>query len=541
MSADYDYMFGSQDPQKSNAEDLNRLARFMVGGKNFPIPVVYEKSVTEKNLTVEVPTDSVPDLKPGLPAGYTYFGQFIDHDISFDSRSDREVQSDLPFDLTKVRSTNQHSPTFDLETIYGPNPLNEAGEISDKMSNLVSTSCHPFLKVGRTRESTTDKRELPFDLFRNPGDPTAVIADSRSDGNLLLAQMHLLFLKLHNAVVVKLSSHCKSRDDLFARSRVVAIRCYQHLILHDFLRALVDLRILEQIKKSGNCIFKPKDLESAFVPYEFTSAAFRFGHSMIRNSYQLNRIQNAPIGRIQGQTGKARFGGTSAQRLAIEWAVDWRLFFYDENKKSRNLANRIDTRLANGLSPLVPGHKFTDPRNFSLAALDLFRGFEKRLASGQDLAEEARGYYSEVKILSPAAIQSVFTSDRIDIDPSSFSTLNDVFSTNTPLWFYLLAEAENRPVDETEGYARLGPLCSVIVCETIIGLLCLSPFSILATPFGESDDDRLVFGSGVAAARFGFGDVLRLVQSANEEFQKYLYPEIKLPFDDLYPESDQSK
>ncbi|MBK8150047.1 MAG: hypothetical protein IPK58_18075 [Acidobacteria bacterium] len=158
-----------------------------------------------------------------------------------------------------------------------------------------------------------------------------------------------MFLKLHNAVVVKLSSHCKSRDDLFARSRVVATRCYQHLILHDFLRALVDLRILEQIKKSGNCIL-PKDLESAFVPYELTSAAFRFGHSMIRNSYQLNRIQNAPIGR---DSGADRQGATAARQRKDCDRMGCRLeiVLLRRKTKSRNLANRIDTRLANGLSP----------------------------------------------------------------------------------------------------------------------------------------------------------------------------------------------
>ncbi|MBK7705069.1 MAG: hypothetical protein IPJ30_04635 [Acidobacteria bacterium] len=111
-----------------------------------------------------------------------------------------------------------------------------------------------------------------------------------------------------------------------------------------------------------------------------------------------------------------------------------------------------------------------------------------------------------------------------------------MFRTETPLWFYILAEAETKGERVDKEFHRLGPLGSVVVCETIIGLLQISPFSILAEPLGESEDDQTVFGT----ASVGFGEVLELIQNVNADFQKTLYPEINYSFDDLYPEREKT-
>ena len=53
----------------------------------------------------------------GIPSGYTYLSQFIAHDVSLDSEN-----LTLPWKpILSSTITNQRSPFFDLETLYGFN------------------------------------------------------------------------------------------------------------------------------------------------------------------------------------------------------------------------------------------------------------------------------------------------------------------------------------------------------------------------------------------------------------------------------------
>ena len=53
---------------------------------------------------------------PRIPAGFTYLGQFIDHDLTFDPASSLQKQND-PDALVDYRT-----PAFDLDNIYGRGP-----------------------------------------------------------------------------------------------------------------------------------------------------------------------------------------------------------------------------------------------------------------------------------------------------------------------------------------------------------------------------------------------------------------------------------
>ena len=57
-----------------------------------------------------------PDFDSDVPAGYTYLGQFIDHDITFDPVSSLQRQND-PNALHNFRT-----PRFDLDSLYGAGP-----------------------------------------------------------------------------------------------------------------------------------------------------------------------------------------------------------------------------------------------------------------------------------------------------------------------------------------------------------------------------------------------------------------------------------
>src|SRR5215831_481708 len=54
-----------------------------------------------------------------IPAGYTYLGQFITHDITFDSSTSSQRRTDP----NMIR--NFRTPRFDLDSLYGDGPEND--------------------------------------------------------------------------------------------------------------------------------------------------------------------------------------------------------------------------------------------------------------------------------------------------------------------------------------------------------------------------------------------------------------------------------
>src|SRR5205809_988902 len=60
-----------------------------------------------------------PGQDSWLAAGYTYLGQFIDHDITFDPASSLQRDND-PDSLVDYRT-----PRFDLDSVYGRGPLDQ--------------------------------------------------------------------------------------------------------------------------------------------------------------------------------------------------------------------------------------------------------------------------------------------------------------------------------------------------------------------------------------------------------------------------------
>lgn len=62
------------------------------------------------------PKDGPDDEESGIPALYTYLGQFIDHDLTFDPDGSFQKQKDP--DAT----TDFRTPAFDLDNVYGRGP-----------------------------------------------------------------------------------------------------------------------------------------------------------------------------------------------------------------------------------------------------------------------------------------------------------------------------------------------------------------------------------------------------------------------------------
>jgi hypothetical protein len=443
--------FGADDDE--NVKNLAHLGKAMSAG-------------------FDPPKDGKDEEESGIPALYTYLGQFIDHDITFDPASTLQKQDD-PDALTDFRS-----PAFDLDNVYGRGPDDEP---------YLYDSDKSFLRGDPLTLGDPDAR----DLIRNNA-PTrrAVIGDPRNDENAIVSQLQGLFHRFHNRAL-KSHPHEKFEDvQKFVRFH------YQYVILNDFLPRIIHSTVLSDLKTQGK--YDKSKLKFVhikkrpFMPVEFSVACYRLGHSMIRPDYRLNDAILLPIFPVPETTAPGFSEGLTGFRAMISnWGIDWGRFIdidirrYDgtpiQNLRRLQFAYRIDTSVVNPLSTLP---EIVAKRPNSLAQRNLERGWRLGLPNGQKVAE-GMGVkpLSDDQILIGKAVDNPAPGEK----PVSIITVNPVFKANCPLWTYILAEAMHNkedvkiPVEEdvTIKTPRLGPVGGRIVAEVFLGLMFADKHSLL--------------------------------------------------------------
>ncbi len=367
---------------------------------------------------------------PDIPCGYTYLGQFVDHDITFDPVSSLDRAND-PDALTNFRT-----PRFDLDSVYGRGPADSP--------YLYDQEDPASLLVGHN----AGVHDEPVDLPRNQ-QGRALIGDPRNDVHFIVSQLHLAFVRFHNAVVDHLRFDVEP-GDLFNEARRVATWHYQWIVVHDFLNRLVGPDLLGRVLVTNARTGKARaDLSyftwrtRPFVPVEFSAGAYRFGHSMVRDVYRINdTIEPLPIlTDIRVANRLQHLGGF--RTLPKGWTVQWKYFFPLGDQAPQH-SRLIDARLAEPMRKLPP---LIDDARRSLGLLNMLRGRALQLPSGQAVA---------------AAMGTSVPDTDLHL------------SGETPLWFYLLREAE-----VLAGGRRLGPTGGRIVAEVLVGLLKGDPSSFL--------------------------------------------------------------
>jgi Animal haem peroxidase len=438
------------------------------------------------------------DDHPSLHAGYTYLGQFIAHDISFTQQNVIPASHIPPDQIPQLRN-----PSLELDSLYGDGPE------SDKHRDLYEggTSLKLGLTVGTGAGVTAPeyRNDLPRSEKKGPSYRRAIIADERNDDNLIVAQTQVAFMKFHNAVIADLNEKGVAANKLFSEARKKVVQHYQWIVLNDFLPKIIDEDVLKKVIQTYPS--KHFDLQPGpkpFIPAEFAFAAFRFGHSLVRNVYNWNPI-NDRIGlmRLLSLTGKN--GNLEAtEALSSDWIIDWTRFYdfsgfgIPRNPKL-NLARAVQTSLATSFKelPLREPRFLNDinPKNYrSIAALDLIRGHRAELPSGQKVA----------KLLNVDPLKPEVIADS----PHKEFLEKCGFDKETPLWYYILKEAEIGLKTEVN---HLGPIGSHIVAETFVGLIRASQFSILPQNGGEP-----VWKPDLGQKtkdQFGMADLLMFVQN----------------------------
>ena len=334
-----------------------------------------------------------------MPAGYTYLGQFIDHDLTMDVTEVELGEPVSPAELLQARS-----PSLDLDSLYGAGPSRPGSAKFYEADGL-------HLKTGDTVRAGPDREKVGHDLPRvgtggavqeaegaDPGPAQRREPDRRPDPprDDPLPQPGA-------------STGCPRRcrpAQRFRRARKPVTLHYQWLIRHDFLPRIVQKRVLDDVFTNGRKLVEPTatPTDVPTMPIEFSVAAFRLGHSMVRSAYDWNRRFPGRGGSLFYMFDFSAGGGTLGGnlKLASNWIADWRRM-YDfaggghadlAGPNGVNKAQRIDTLVADPLKFLpasVFGEReqdvdFNDPAR-NLAFRNLVRGSMLKLASGQQMVE----------------------------------------------------------------------------------------------------------------------------------------------------------
>ena len=385
---------------------------------------------------------------PEIPVAFTFVGQFTDHDLTMNAVNLFEVQDrDIP---------NNASPLIDLDSVYGPRST-----LSTVNSN---TLFHPD---GRFRlKDHGSYHDLERDAMGN-----AFISDKRNDENQLILQVHLLVMRTHNTLI-------KGGLNLMEAYRETLFN-WQSVLLTDYLPRLLDQDVyadqLVQIQQPnfGNFRYKPylnltDNSYIARMPHEF-AIGFRMGHSQLRSKYQLQPsgqafdLFNNALTSAGGPSVNKFADLRGSQVLTPEKVIDWPFFAGGAEK-----SNRIDSKVTPVVDDL-PESAIPDDIKYigNLVHRNLIRSRQVGLCAGEDLAE----FYGYDRSHLPISV--------IEPDPAARHLYHQGADFRTPLWYWVLKEAEHTGTATT---SRLGKVGSHIIGEVILGAIKWARESVLNEP-----------------------------------------------------------
>ena len=422
---------------------------------------------------------SSPDS--GLPAGYTFLAQFIDHDITLDTATDLKGSpepnvSELP---------NLRSPSLDLDCVYGFGP--------EANPHIYESSA-----AGRLMEGNSVNKN---DLARNE-EGRAQIGDPRNDENLFVSQLQLLFHRFHNRVLDS-SLGDEHVEERFEEAQTKVRHHYQYLVVHDFLRRVCHPKIYEfALKKLAEdafpLIYEPDAHHNLPMPVEFSVAAYRFGHTLVRSRYAANgKYPDIDL-------FEESFGTLGFSAVPPELTVDWRFLLPVDDCFHPLSSKRFDAQLADELirlpNPVVGRRADADER--SLAFRNLRRGHVLGLPDGQSVAGALNAAGYPILANFDLKFADIEGWNELDTRFGDHGEGRERIEKSTPLFFYILREADLASDGE-----QLGPVGSAILLEVFLGILVHCKTSYL-------DEESFELDPCIApnAPSFELADIVRFVE-----------------------------
>ncbi len=388
--------------------------------------------------------DAREDCPDGrVAAGWPFLGQFLAHDITAD-------RSPLVPHADPVGVRNYRTPAANLECIYGGGPVGSPYLYDREDPALLLTGAHAG------------------DVPRN-GQGVALIGDPRNDVHLFVNQLHVSLIHAHNLLVDRLREDGEPEASVFDEARHALTWHYQWVLLNDFLPTLVGEELSAHLLQEGPALYKPGDAPQ--IPLEFADAAYRYGHSQIRDRYVVNE-SSEPLPLFPDLMG--------FEPVPPERVVSWAMLFDTPGERPAQRAKRIDGRLPASLInlPLAITGSVDEDAYHSLAARDLQRGQATGLPSGE--------------VVARALGVEPLTAEQVGL-------VRHGWDAETPLWYYVLREADVQQEGD-----RLGQVGGTIVGEVMVGIIDADPDSYRAV-------DRTWRPTLPAASgeRYGIADLIR--------------------------------
>jgi hypothetical protein len=422
-----------------------------------------------------MPPAAPAPAKPSLPAGFTFLGQFIDHDLT-EFRAVEGMRA-VPMNPvlgarqvvapeSGVTATNGRTGLFDLDSVYGLLGAPDAGLFRPNGTFRLGFARRT---VGNTAAARDIRRATAYRDGR-------MIADPRNDENKVIVQLHTLFMRLHNVIHRAKPDPKGLGSSAFEATRAQVRRVYQRIVMRDYLPRIVAATEIEAVVTrlvARTAFYNDMDRRvrlanacppgAAAMPVEFAQAAFRLGHSQLRQGYLLK----AGFGRALFQAGGDDLRGR--EPIGPETEIDWATFFGPAAQSGEPLDARLEAATFRLPPPAV------DAPPVSLAERNIRRGADFGVASGQTCAVALRARYPFIADpMTPTELG--ISAEVLGVDPS--------LATQTPLWFYILKEAEAR----RPGVTQLGEVGGLIVAEAILGALQAGGADVTQALGAEPDD-----------------------------------------------------
>ncbi|NKB58016.1 MAG: hypothetical protein GKS00_16965 [Alphaproteobacteria bacterium] len=437
------------------------------------------------------------DENPRIPAGYTYLAQLVSHD---------SVQSLAPLpDMSgkHLLRRNARSARLLLDTVYGGGP--EADPLAYaidgrtwedrarlRLSVVESVRRSGSPKLGTLRDVARtgcpyieDRANFPPGnaVRQQTGSPDALIADPRNDDNVILSQLTVLFILLHNqlcAAVEKLDGK-KLTYRRFNDVRRVVTLVYRRIVFDDLLRKLLHPAVYEVYRKKNRLADFGDGTDDWRMPLEFSHAVYRFGHAMVRGTYEINdELQKQGLIQMVRRNSAMR---PQDVPLTHDWLVDWSFLFAtgkDREQPSRKIGPAFNEEFVKGyLFPVSADEDATKQPddNDGLVYRDLVRGADAGLRTVKSVLDNLdsalcehsplvrRGRVSSRKIAAWLRTRAGDSEDALADD-----YIKNI-SRDPPLLFFLLLEAgeteitTGRAADRRSKGECLGPIGSALLAE----------------------------------------------------------------------------
>ncbi len=395
------------------------------------------------------------------PAGYTYLGQFITHDL---------VSS------TNLINERIATPALNLDSLYFDESISDFAQLV-KWNAITAEGFFSFSDDFDLKRETWSSEELKEGDIPVPTEGLdyhiAIIPEHRNDGNIILSQLHLFWQKVHNyfARKVKKKNTNYSGQKVYSLAKKLTTLIFQHVVVEDYLLRTIDPDVYQYYFLDDREL-QLLDLKSELtIPHEFSHAVSRYGHAMVRENYIL-KDSNVQLGALFAKNQYAGEALAKAENKKLdpnENLIDWQLFFDPiRTSDDGNRANTISVRSVQGLH-CVQGN-VDDKRLVRLIMADL--NASKSLATYGEILRCGKLNRLLEDIKDIRLPEQYF--NRI-----SFEYFEDIAKgptpnlDNCPFWLTQLLESEIAPSSDAGESIRkgngdkMGFVASVVMAETI--------------------------------------------------------------------------